>query len=58
MQKLYAAVQETGRKCVQRELMGFVARCYRVARSCHEGMAAWQASPEVQKAVALQRMAG
>jgi hypothetical protein len=56
MQELFAAVQETGRKCVQRELMGFVARCYRVARSCHEDLAAWQASPEVQKAVGLQRL--
>lgn len=36
--------------------MGFVARCYRVARSCHEDLAAWQASPEAQKAVGLQRL--
>jgi hypothetical protein len=50
MQELVAAVQETGRNCVQRELMGFVAL------SCHEDLAAWQASPEVQKAVGLQRL--
>ena len=57
MQELFAAVQETGKKCVQRELMGFVARCYRVARCCHEDLAAWQAGPEVRKAEALERQA-
>jgi hypothetical protein len=53
MQELFAAVQETGRKCLMRQLMGFVARCERVARCCHNNLQAWQAGTEVQKAVAV-----
>jgi hypothetical protein len=47
---LLTAVVETGRKCMVRQFMGFVARCYRVARCCHENLAQWQAGIEVQKA--------
>jgi hypothetical protein len=44
---LLTAVVETGRKDLVRKFMGFVARCYRVARCCHENLAQWQARAEV-----------
>jgi hypothetical protein len=55
LQQLCAAVLETGKKCMQRHFMSYVAKCFRVARCCHEDLAAWQAGPEVQKVLALQR---
>jgi hypothetical protein len=39
VQGLFTAVEEAGKKCLVRQLMGFVARCYRVARCCHENHA-------------------
>jgi hypothetical protein len=57
MQELLSAVHETGRKRLMRMLMGFVARCYRVARSCHENLAEWQGGREVQRAVAVHLQA-
>jgi hypothetical protein len=57
MQQLFAAVEETGKKCLQKQLMGYVARCYRVARCCHENMLAWKNGREVQQATMLARQA-
>jgi hypothetical protein len=55
MQELLAAVQETGKKIIMRQLMGFVARCV-IMRTC-TAVQAWKAGVEVQKAVAVTRHA-
>ena len=57
MGQLFAAVEDTGKKYLQKQLMGYVARCYRVARCCHENLDAWQNGREVQQATVLARQA-
>jgi hypothetical protein len=50
MSELFATVEVTGRKYLQKLLMQYVAKCFKVAWCCHEDMAAWQSSREVQVA--------
>jgi len=57
MGQLFAAVEDTGKKYLQEQLMGYVARCYRVAQCCHENLDAWQNGREVQQATVLARQA-
>jgi hypothetical protein len=57
MKQLFSAAVETGNKGVLRQLMGYVACCYRVAQCCHEDMEAWQNGSEVQQVLAVNGLA-
>jgi hypothetical protein len=57
MTQLYVAAETTNKKSVQRQLMGYVAHCFRVARCCHEDLEAWQHGLEVQEVLAVDRLA-
>ena len=57
MREVFAAVEETGKKCVQRNFMGYVAKCYRVAQCCHEDIVQWQSGLQVQEAVSAANFA-
>jgi hypothetical protein len=40
MTQPYIAAETTNKKSVQRQLMGYVAHCFMVARCCHEDLEA------------------
>ena len=50
-------VEEVGRKQLQKQLMHYVARCYRVAQRCHEDLTGWQQGREMQELQARQQAA-
>jgi hypothetical protein len=50
MSELFTTVETTGRKCLQKLLMQYVAKCFKVAWCCHEDMTAWRSGREVQVA--------
>jgi hypothetical protein len=57
MQELFCVVEEVGRKQLQKQLMHYVARCYRVAQRCHEDLTGWQQGREMQELQARQQAA-
>jgi hypothetical protein len=55
VQQLFGAVEETGNTDLQRQLLLFVAKCFRVAEQCHKDLAGWQSGREVSTVMELEQ---